>query len=645
MKKLFAFIFLLSFFCNQAQTNKRLDSLKIILKNQSKRQQFSTLIAISNIYAGIDLDSSKIYANKAFVLSEIIGNDSLKIKALIFLGNTSWERGNYAESIENFNKSLTISNKIKNTETIADAYNGLGIAYSKLGKLNTSISYYFKTLKIYETLSDSSGMGAVYLNIAWDYRKLKAYQKSVDYNNKSLQIYSNLKDSLHMAMVNNNIAGSFNELGHYQKSLDFSNKSKLYLEKLKYERYTAYPLTNIAISNDSLHRYVEAKKNYLKAIELHTLNKEPYELAFLNNALANLNYNLKDYNNAALIGKEAIRFAEEVDAIEFMASASKTLAKTYEKLNRFNESNSYLKHYITYNDSILNSEKIKIITEIETKYETEKKEKEILAQRANIAEKELHINQKNTQLIGLVVLAIVLSLLGYLLYNQQKLKNHQLKKESELKEALIKIESQNKLQEQRLTISRDLHDNIGAQLTFIISSIENLQYGFQITNEKLKSKLTGISTFTKETIYELRDTIWAMNKSAISLEDLQVRISNFIDKANTISTKTVFEFKIEPSISNTLQFTSVEGMNIFRIVQEAVNNAIKYADAIHISVSAKNENNNIQFSITDNGIGFNEENSTIGNGLNNMKKRAHDIGAELSIHTKETIGTTVLLRL
>ncbi|HCY83071.1 MAG TPA: two-component sensor histidine kinase, partial [Xanthomarina gelatinilytica] len=106
-----------------------------------------------------------------------------------------------------------------------------------------------------------------------------------------------------------------------------------------------------------------------------------------------------------------------------------------------------------------------------------------------------------------------------------------LKKETELKEALIKIETQNKLQDQRLRISRDLHDNIGAQLTFIISSLDNLKYGFKLP-DNLNDKLKYISEFTSSTIYELRDTIWAMNKSEISFEDLQSRISNFIEKAN-----------------------------------------------------------------------------------------------------------------
>lgn len=644
-KRVLSIIFILSSFCCFPQdATKVIDSLRQLLKSQTQKNQFKVLIDISNIYARVNLDSSKAYANRAFELSEKIENDSLKIKALMFLGHTSWERGSYNDAIENFEKSLEISTSIKDTTTIADAYNGLGIVYSKLGKLNTSIDYYFKTLNIYEKLNDSLGMAATLLNVAWDYRKLEEYQKSIKYNNQSLQIYSFLKDSLHIAMVNNNIAGSLNELGKYKEALRFSEKSKDYFLKLNYERYTAYPITNIAISNDSLHNYEIAKENYIKAIELHTVNREPYELAFLSNAFANLSYNLKDYNLAVLKGKEAIKYAKEIDAIEFIASSSKTLAKTYEKLNQLSKSNEYLKLYIKHNDSVITGEKLKAIAELETKYETQKKEKKILTQRADLAEKELNLNRKNIQLFGLVILALVLSLLGYMLYNQQKLKNKQLKKESELKVALTKIETQNRLQEQRLRISRDLHDNIGAQLTFIISSIDNLQYGFKIKNEKLTNKLGSISVFTKETIYELRDTIWAMNKSEILLEDLQVRISNFIDKARASSNKIEFKINIDKAISNEVSFTSVKGMNIYRIMQEAVNNAIKYAEASSINIDIEENDSGYQFSVLDDGKGFDASSVEYGNGLNNMGKRANDINAKFAIESQIEKGTKVSLK-
>src|SRR5690606_18559390 len=213
--------------------------------------------------------------------------------------------------------------------------------------------------------------------------------------------------------------------------------------------------------------------------------------------------------------------------------------------------------------------------------------------------------------------------------------NRQLQKESELKTALAKIETQNKLQEQRLRISRDLHDNIGAQLTFIISSIDNLKFGFTDISEKLGQKLTGISQFASQTIYELRDTIWAMNKENITFEDLQARIANFIEQAKNASEKTEFSFNIEKNVDETHVFSSVEGMNIYRINQEAVNNALKYAAADEDEVNISKEKNKHQIEIADNGKGFDPNTTEMGNGLNNMKKRAREIGGTLQIKSSK----------
>jgi Signal transduction histidine kinase len=210
---------------------------------------------------------------------------------------------------------------------------------------------------------------------------------------------------------------------------------------------------------------------------------------------------------------------------------------------------------------------------------------------------------------------------------------------------LARIETQNKLQEQRLRISRDLHDNIGSQLTFIISSIDTLKYGFSDASEALSGKLTSISEFTSHTIYELRDTIWAMNKNNITLEDLQARITNFIEKAKTAAQVTSFEFKVESANADTITLTSVTGMNMYRIIQEAVNNSLKYAIASHISVTISEEKDAFSMEIKDNGIGFDIKTVALGNGLSNMKKRAHDIKALLVIDSQIEAGTVIKVRL
>ena len=201
------------------------------------------------------------------------------------------------------------------------------------------------------------------------------------------------------------------------------------------------------------------------------------------------------------------------------------------------------------------------------------------------------------------------------------------------------------MQEQRLRISRDLHDNIGAQLTFIISSIDNLKYGIKNASSSTKEKLTNISAFTSQTIYELRDTIWAMNKESITFEDLQARITNFINKANDASSNIVFSYNVSNTISADYTMSSVVGMNIYRIIQEAVNNALKYAEASKISVYISEENEKFIITISDNGKGFNINEIKRGNGLSNMKKRAQELKGTINVISEESKGTQIILEL
>lgn len=203
-----------------------------------------------------------------------------------------------------------------------------------------------------------------------------------------------------------------------------------------------------------------------------------------------------------------------------------------------------------------------------------------------------------------------------------------------------KIESQNELQEQRLSISRDLHDNIGSQLTFVISSIENLKFGIGDSNPKAQTKLSQISDFTKSTIIELRDTIWAMNTNEIVFDDLRVRILNFLNNAKIAKENIDFKFTIEEKLKD-IKLTSLIWVNIYRTTQEAVNNAIKYADATKISVAINEVENHIQICIKDNGKGFDFNEVSKGNGLFNMEKRITAIEGKLSINSIVNEGTTI----
>tara|TARA_R110002050_G_scaffold273113_1_gene417041 strand:- start:30910 stop:32853 length:1944 start_codon:yes stop_codon:yes gene_type:complete len=647
MVKYFILLFCSLSFVSYSQVNsKRLDSLLKLSKTQKELPLIATLNELSWEFRNSQADSALFYAKRSLAISKTINNEKAIASAYNNIAS-SFEALNKIDSAEIYHqRSLGIKLRIKDTIGIADTYCNIGVVEDLKGNYDVALINYFKALEIYEKHSnDFEKVPTVLVNIGIVYKKQKEYRKVLEYYERALTIYEEHNFEIGKAIVTGNIGSVLTDLKDYKKSIEYLTKAAYLYEKLGYTRYIPYMKANMAIAKDSLKQHEEARKDFLSAIADFKKDNNLYELSSTQIALANNYVVQRQFKKARETLSNALKVIEENSFVEFKIDAFKLLAKIEVLTGDFE--NAYLNYeaYSKAKDSFFEEKKIKTVYELETKYQTEKKEKEILSQRADLAEKELYINQKNTQIVGLGILAIVLSVLGYLVYKQQKLKNQQLKKESELKEALVKIETQNKLNEQRLKISRDLHDNIGAQLTFIISSIDNLQYGFKITNKKLTNKLSHISAFTKDTIYELRDTIWAMNKNAISLEDLQGRISNFIDNADVSSNSINFSFNIDESLSKNLEFKSVMGMNIYRIIQEAIHNAIKYSEASNVTVNIKKLKNSIKFVVEDNGKGFEEKDIMLGNGLNNMRKRAHDIDATLKIKSDLNKGTSIILEI
>ena len=646
MKNFLFLLFLLSAFFLQSQTktSAKLDSLLKISKTQKGQLLVNTLNEISWEFKNSNIDSALFYARKSLRISKKINNQKAIASSYNSLANCFDGLGVLDSAQIYHQKSLDIKLQIGHIVGAADSYNNLGIVYDLKGDFPKALENYFEALKIYEEEDvEFSKVPMILGNIGIVYKKQKEYDKVLNYYKRALKIYEDNNYNFGIVVTKGNIGSVLLNVKEFDNSITYSKEAKELYAKLGYNRYVPYMLSNIAIAKDSLKQYKQAQKIYKEAISLFKKDQNLYELAYAQIGLAKSYAKENKFKSSSIEGKDALKIIKEKGFKEFEIEVYKLLASVEAKLGNYKQAFIYYEKYAIGKDSLFEDNKTKTIFELETKYETEKKEKENLLQRADIAEKELNISKKNIQILGLSVLAIVLFILGYLFYNQQRTKNKQLQKENELKYALVKIETQNKLQEQRLRISRDLHDNIGAQLTFIISSLDNLKYDFNITNQGLEDKLSGISSFTRDTIYELRDTIWAMNKSKITFEDLKSRITNFIDKANTTTINTVFEFTCETNIDKEKTFTSVQGMNIYRIIQEAVNNALKYAEASKISIDVITVDDKINIQITDNGKGYDESKIEYSNGINNMKKRANDIVAEIVINSTKNKGTSIVL--
>lgn len=206
-------------------------------------------------------------------------------------------------------------------------------------------------------------------------------------------------------------------------------------------------------------------------------------------------------------------------------------------------------------------------------------------------------------------------------------------------------ELQQKIQLERERISRDLHDNIGTQLSLINKSIREVtQPRAPITDEEKNRKLDYVQQGSKEVIDVLRETIWALNKQEVTLEEFADNLKLFIQKKLLTFTDMAMEFD-EQDDNALVKIGSAEALNLFRICQEAVTNVIKYAQAPVLKIEVVANAGKYRVSIADNGTGFDTTQVDTGQhyGLQNMRHRASDIDCEISIESAIGRGTTTII--
>lgn len=202
----------------------------------------------------------------------------------------------------------------------------------------------------------------------------------------------------------------------------------------------------------------------------------------------------------------------------------------------------------------------------------------------------------------------------------------------------LAYEAKLRLLYERESISRDLHDNVGSQLSVISSSLDNIS--FLAEKQKLTSeRVETVNEFVREAIQSLRDTIWATHQETFSLAEFRARVQQYIHKYYQ-SENCLISVNFE---ENDINLSSSQSLNLFRIIQEALNNAIKYAQASSISIDLKIIDKQIQLNIIDNGVGFDVESKKAEPhfGLLNMQKRVNEINGKLNIKSKIGAGTNI----
>jgi len=644
MKRIKITLFLLSFVFVAFAQDTVIDSLK----NASKTAKGVALVDIYNSlsweYKNSQLDSAKQYAFLALHEAKKLKQERQKAMGSAFNSIANmYEAVGKMDSSEYYHlESLTMKKAVGDSIGMADTYNNLGILYDLTDRNEESVEMYVKSLKLYEKhIVDPFKIAMVYGNLGIVLKKLEQYDKALAYYKDALKIYDEQQSLFGQTVTSGNIGSLLIFVRKFEESIDYSRRAIEGYKKLGYDRYVPYSNHNVAIALDSLGRLDEAKATYLEVIEQHNTFSNAMEASSAQNALASLYLKQKEYSEAKRVAEKAIANATLVKSSEFVTKATKTLAQAEMGLRNFERAATLLNAYIVGKDSLHKAEKTRQIFELQTKYETEKKERQILEQETLLAEQEF-VNKRNQVLLaGSGALIVLLLTIGFLGHSRLKWKNRQLLEEQKrlAREAEMNavISSQEK---ERNRFARDLHDGFGQLISTLNLNLKNLG---SPKNKDEREKMFNASAAVLEEMYqELKNICFDLMPQTLIKHGLEAALNEFANRIN-LAEKQHVEVNV---FGLTERLTDLQEISLYRIAQEWVNNILKYSDAKKIVIQITKDEAEITLLIEDDGKGFDKEKlfTGNGNGWRNMTSRSNLIHGELELDTQPGVkGNTLIM--
>jgi signal transduction histidine kinase len=574
-----------------------------------------TLLSDSKRYQAIDSDTSLYYARTALTYSLRLGSLPLISRSLEAVGDYYLSHEMYRESMAYYLKSLAIEEKAGNERRMADLYDGLGTVYYYMEVFDKSLDYGQKALDIFSETEDTTGMARVLSHLGSLHssrefceprskpEKLIDFQTAIDYHEQSIRYSALAGDDRSIARGNQNIASVYNKLEKPGIALIYIQKS------LSYYRSTNDPEGTLSA--------------------LFTLGKTYYRL--------------KEYNKAIDAFKESEKIAMERKLTGGLQYLYEALAMPYYDIGDYkNAYNTYIR-YMTIRDSVYNAEKSKQIIELETKYQSEIKQNEILRLRAE--------EKRKTTLLYL--LAVVIVLLGFSIYfyirflrknriiadqnlqiREDKIK--ELEKERLYLAARSVIEGE---EAERSRLASDLHNGLGGLLSGIRINLSSMKENSVITHDNVSAFNHALSLLDTS-ISELRRIAHNLMPETLNHYGLKTALEDFCTQVSPTG---------NPEISlqffgDEIRYTRELELTMYRAVQELVNNALKYSEATRINVQLFSEPNRLSAQVTDNGRGFDSgatEKERKGKGLENIRDRITALNGKFDIWSEPGQGAEI----
>ena len=584
-------------FCSNGFAKEQ--EIEDVMRMNPDTNKLNAWIDLSNQYLKTNYELAKNCADSAIVLATNLKLYNKRATAYDLKGKASMFKSDYKEAEEAFVHAIEYYRSTEQDLKEAKVLNSLATAKRDQGHFDESMVALFESLEIQERHKDTSGVAGVFLNIAIVYAIQTDYVKAEEYFLKSLELYEQLNATERINSVMLNLGGMQLESGDYDKAIKTVLAA---LEKIKISgpptelARSYYILGNAYLTSDEL---VLAEENYLIAMNIFDSLGSVMRSTGCLLRLSSVLEKRGDYNKAIAYALTCLERNKEYGILNMTQRSLFQLTHLYEIKGDYKNALIYRKEMDVVKDSLNNLENNKQIAELEEKYQSEVKERELIETRADLEVQELRVKRQQVQqriLIGVVFGGLIVLLLLAYQFSTKKKNNQVLKEKNKI------IEEQ--LSEKEVLL-KEIHHRVKNNLQFI-SSMFNLQARHLKNQEALEVLMEGKNRIHSMALVHQK-LYQENNLKGVNMRDYLTNLTESLQHSYKSSLDHV---KVTTEIDEVILDID-SAMPIGLIVNEIVTNSFKYAfknrESGAVTVSLKEVGNHIELVVKDNGIGLKED--------------------------------------
>ena len=629
-------VIILSGFVSFSQPGKT-DSLRRLLVNSlSIDQRFELQLQLADNYQNLNPDSSLWYANTALSIGKG-QDDQIKIlRAELYQASYNYNMGKPGDALATAEKNMAVlRGKPEQLSLLAQYTAFSGRCLMKLNEFKRALERFYNALKLAEQAADYTTEARAMGNIGWAMMELNQNEKAIENFKNALKLVAEHNvTTAYNATMYSNLAASYGPLNQLDSSLKYSRLAISEANKTGNLTVEANGFFLQGTALTELGKYDQALQSFLSAKPLREKIGDPFYIVSDMAEMGNLYAKMKKPKEGISVCNDALKIAVANKIDEKLPLIYSALAANHETAGNYKEASEIYKKISDLKDSVYADANPKALAEMQTKYETEKKERQIQLQKFKITRQKY----LTWGVIGLVILA------GFLGYSQYK--RNRFKQEAKMKTALMiqqqlatkaVLEAEEK---ERQRIAKDLHDSVGQMMSAAKMNLSAFESEIKFEDKEQQLAFGKIIDLVDESCKEVRNVSHNMMPNALLKNNLASAVREFVDKLDQKKLQVhLYTEGLDERLDSNIETV------LYRVVQECVNNVIKHAAATTLDISLIKDKDGISATVEDNGSGFDtsDKQNVNGMGLKNIVTRIEYLKGTVEFDSTPGKGTLVAL--